>query len=616
MKLRPLYDVKERLEQAAIAGTGLLGEDFRLIRAAEGLKPLAAASPVFGKIDAGLQALLASPAGERGGRLLDLLALVDAVAYTQGSAGLDGELTPLPAGGGSYQPVSYGQLQPLLTALTTTGGGRMEIIQSTWETHPAFFTDFRVLPAVASGLGDSYGEIGELNAKILKGMGPSVLPLLKQDFDPAGKKEMVRRVEVIAALTGAAATPWLLEVLPDAKKEVRAAVLIALGNDTGNIPLLLDLSKAERGNHREAVLQALAQLDGPAVQDFWRIETTKKPEHVEFLKFSRTGWASDLATAKFQAALESLLREPDQDIQFTSEDLSALNHCKPAVLGKSSPAMLNCWRWIDSQLPRFGKLNRSPAVRHVNLGEDLLNWLLDSLCAAGPSPLCDLSLELWEHSGRNPRYLPHAVLTALFTRPASEAYEAFAPHAARSTKLRTSNVLESLFQRIFWDKQTGCYLVSHNRCQWLNNCGTQVISLAHPLDRRWFDLLFQIPNMDSTLRRLIPPDDLELSAKLMAYQYRKILDGGHFTQEDVAFLRDHGWTQWKGFLDKKVKKDGSFTLFAVTRLLNETSLTGPEKAAELGNLYKIVQAQSAAKKRPTWPDQRVKDQIAAWEADI
>ena len=36
MKLQPLYDVKERLEQAAIAGTGLLGEDFRLRRAAEG----------------------------------------------------------------------------------------------------------------------------------------------------------------------------------------------------------------------------------------------------------------------------------------------------------------------------------------------------------------------------------------------------------------------------------------------------------------------------------------------------------------------------------------------------------------------------------------------------
>ena len=53
MNLQPLYDVKARLEQAAVAGTGLLSEDFRLQRAAESLKPLAATSPVFGKIHQG-----------------------------------------------------------------------------------------------------------------------------------------------------------------------------------------------------------------------------------------------------------------------------------------------------------------------------------------------------------------------------------------------------------------------------------------------------------------------------------------------------------------------------------------------------------------------------------
>ena len=63
--LQPLYDVKERLEYAAIAGTGLLGEDFRLQRAAENLKPLAAASPVFAKIDGGLTRLLSAPPEQR-----------------------------------------------------------------------------------------------------------------------------------------------------------------------------------------------------------------------------------------------------------------------------------------------------------------------------------------------------------------------------------------------------------------------------------------------------------------------------------------------------------------------------------------------------------------------
>ena len=103
MDLQPLYDVKERLEAAAIAGTGLLSEDFRLQRAAEGLKPLAGASPVFGKIGAGLDQLLSAPAGERSGLLLDVLALADAVVYTQGKTGMDGGSEPLPTGSGQYQ---------------------------------------------------------------------------------------------------------------------------------------------------------------------------------------------------------------------------------------------------------------------------------------------------------------------------------------------------------------------------------------------------------------------------------------------------------------------------------------------------------------------------------
>ena len=133
MNLQPLYDVKTRLEYAAIAGVSLLGEDFRLQRGLEAMKPLAAASPVLGKINGGLAKLLAAPPEQRPGLLLDVLALVDAVAYTQARTGVDGELEPLPVGGGTYRQISYGQISPLLTALTTTGGGRMEIIQSAWE---------------------------------------------------------------------------------------------------------------------------------------------------------------------------------------------------------------------------------------------------------------------------------------------------------------------------------------------------------------------------------------------------------------------------------------------------------------------------------------------------
>ncbi len=401
MNLQPLYDVKERLEQAAIAGTGLLSEDFRLQRAAEGLKPLAAASPVFGKIDTGLTGLLAAPAEERSGLLLDVLALADAVVYTQGKTGMDGELEPLPAGAGQVQQLSYGQLNPLLTALTTTGGGRMEVVQSAWENHPEMFTDFRVLPAVVEGLGDSYGELAELNAKILKQIGPAALPLLREGFDPAGNKAMSRRVEVIAALEGAGASPWLREVLPQAKKDVRVSVLTALGDDGENVPLLLELAQTERGANREAVLEGLAGQDGEAIQTFWKQELEKHSQSVKFLEPSNADWAIELVTAGLRQRLEKFLSCGERPTYEEGTDLTtwcwSLGH-------KDSPAMLDFWRWADSRMEDIDQL-KDEKDRSLFFGVKLTDRLRDIMLHTSPGLLRDFCLGLFDSHPAMTRYL-------------------------------------------------------------------------------------------------------------------------------------------------------------------------------------------------------------------
>ena len=172
MNLQPLFDLKDRLEHAAVAGTGLLDEDFRLKRARESLTPLAAASPVFGKITAGVDALFSTPQEKRGGALLDVLALVDAVVYTQGSTGGEGELTPLASDGvGSLCVLSYGQLHPLLEALKGTGSGRFSLVANAWKEHPEYFSDYRVLPALIEGLGDGYADMPIKMRRSLKEQG-------------------------------------------------------------------------------------------------------------------------------------------------------------------------------------------------------------------------------------------------------------------------------------------------------------------------------------------------------------------------------------------------------------------------------------------------------------
>ena len=538
MNLQPLYDVKARLEQAAIAGTGLLGEDFRLQRAAESLKPLAAAIPVFGKIDGGLRALLSAPAEERAGLLLDLLALVDAVAYTQGKTGMAGELEPLPTGGGTFQQISYGQLSPLLTALTTTGGGRLEIIQSAWEDHPEFFTDYRVLPAVVDGLGDSYSEIAELNAKILKQAGPASLPLLKEGFDPAGNRAMARRVEVISALEGAGATPWLREVLPQAKKDVRAAVLTALGKDAKNLSLLLELAQTEKGANRDAVLKALAGQEGEPVASFWAREVEKQSQSVKFLEPSNEEWAIQLVASGLRQRLEQFLDGGKRPSYEEGTDLTtwcwSLGH-------KDSPAMLDFWRWADSRMEDIDQL-KDEKGRSFFFGVKLTDRLLDILRHTGPGPLRDYCIGLFDSHPAMTRYLQISFLAAVLSLPAAEVFEKYGPcilteepaeDAERKKTLNT--VLLRALGDVWWYPQGERY----------NVFGGQ--PAAEPLDIRWIERLTQavytdvqrrgrtspfacywedVPEFDRTLMRLVNQSDGRCRELMIPYLRKRLEEMG------------------------------------------------------------------------------------------
>lgn len=579
MNLQPLYDVKERLESAAIAGTGLLGEDFRLKRAAEALKPLAAASPVFAKIDAGLTRLLSVPPEERAGLLLDTLALVDAVAYTQAGTGGAGELEPLRAGSGQYRELSYSQLTPLLTALTTTGGGRQETIKSAWENHPEFFEDYRVLPALVAGLGDSYGEIADQNAKILEQVGPAAVPLLKKDFDPAGNKAMARRVEVIAAIEGTEATPWLKEMLPLAKKDVRTAVLTALGVDRENAALLLDLAKAERGKNREAVLAALARQDGEDIRLFWEEELGKRGMSVQFLNSSRSDWASDLVARGLWDTMERLV---EQGGQVPKEVHAQIWPWWAAAKGKASPSMLDLWRWADGNMEAIGKL-KNHVGQPLGLSNQIVELLLDSTCQAGPGPLCGLCLELWERHKSDTRYLPHAVAASLMTRNAGEVYDTFSPYVPTmkpllggASKQQLHNAVLKGLSRLSRGED-GVYRIDNT---W---------PAAQPLDRRWVKRLSRavwkttggkrqysiyvagesMDEYDLTLVRLSDLEDEETRRILVPYFREKMVEHGLPLSYSRCLFRLG--TSPKGVLAQTLGKGNPIYLYTVWSLLSDAA---------------------------------------------
>lgn len=260
MNLSVVYELRERLKTGAVAGTSLMEEDFRLRRAVEQMAPLAKASPVFGRICQMAQKTIEPDCEGRADMVLDTLSLVDAVLCTQGGLLKEGEWREIPpkeGKKGSCINIPYSRMAPVLEAFRGTGSGRYAVIRDAHEENPEVFHDFRIKNLMVKALGDSYADLADMVAGWLLEEGKEIIPLLKQGFDPAGKRDMVRRVEIIDALAGGDENDFYVEAFPKASKDVKDALARALRHREDNESLLLDLAKSEKGKVKEEVLCAL-----------------------------------------------------------------------------------------------------------------------------------------------------------------------------------------------------------------------------------------------------------------------------------------------------------------------------------------------------------------------
>lgn len=160
MNLTPLNDLKERLENAIFAGTSLIKDDFRLKKAYENFLPLSEVNPVFAKIKAGMDAVMASEKDSLNAAILDTLSLIDAVVYTQAETAHDeGKLEEFGHEGfAQYREISHSSLKKWLCR-------RMSDPQN-FACYDDYIPDFRFLPKFLKRLADGTGMSAErLNAE-------------------------------------------------------------------------------------------------------------------------------------------------------------------------------------------------------------------------------------------------------------------------------------------------------------------------------------------------------------------------------------------------------------------------------------------------------------------
>ncbi len=646
MDLTPLYELRERLRAGAIAGAALAADDFRLARALEGLAPLEKASPVFAKLGQLARSVLAPDCQDRAGALLDAITLCDAVLTTQGAVAVPGELEALPprAGGTALTNAPYSVVAPLVEALTTSGSGHYSTVVDTHETHPELFSDYRVRDALVKALGAKYAELADTAGQWLCQEDKSILPLLTQGFDPAGEKEMARRVQVIDTIAGGSLNDWYISQLEGAKKQVRVMLIYALRHCPENLELLLKLAKTEKYDNKDAARWALARIQNPGALPFWReMMEADLIENGRFFMASNSPAATALTAELLERELEDLLA-PD-DAPWYTEKEKRLANLLYALVGKTGPAICDAYRkgaalgtkldgsraWkngkghINEQMffQRPGGQKHPFSVALVEVLNQSIQW--------NPDPgLCALAEELYESYGG--LWAGPAVCAALLTKGAEEA-------AAVGKKLLAPSLLERLtgkeekqllmnlvfgelagpggalpdFMRQGMDIVRPAYRRLNNdpaglvKAFWVDLYYTPI---AAPLDGWWYDLMMR-HRMDQKLQYFIDKEDPALCQKIGEYFCRRIKMGVLDMPLQYAFsaLTGCGWTQWKGLLLSYIQHTSqSVHYWEVRNILQYLPISSKEKGEELADIY-------AKGRFSGWPEKTVERQIQDWLAD-
>lgn len=531
MSMDALYELQERLNSAAIAGVHMLGEDFRLKRAIEQFSQTGAVSPVFQKIAQQLQALLQVEAKQQAGALMDVIALIDAVLYTQGTTQINGELESIVVRETSYVPCRYSDLQPLQQALTDKGAGRYEIVRTAYENKSAVLRDFRLRSSLIAALGDSYSELADLVKSILAEEEEEIIPLLKDHFDPKGKREMARRVEVIEQIAKHRENEFYLSLLDNSSSIVREAAVHALKHDPDNTDILIQLAESERGAVKTAAYSSLSEMKDERAEAMWLKHAMKNPADVEnYLDHNCSDALSDIVAAKLEELIMPLLQEPRNELE--PKEVEKLQTLLRMIIHKSSDSLIALFdRLADSekQLSQLRDKQRARLFEYGRADSNLLqaiNLKLIESMISGLNPavisaverLVDLHNEVFLHAG---------FAAALLTQPAEIVYEQFAPMLRDEASF---DIIAACFSQVQYDKEGQHYYIYANGSigsrDWHSVNRRQLFA---SIDDRWIELLTTIKQSRlSKLKRLsqmISYTDSVNSSSNMKEKYESMLMG-------------------------------------------------------------------------------------------
>ncbi|WP_335969558.1 hypothetical protein [Fusobacterium polymorphum] len=603
MNFEPLYELKNRLENVAVVGINLVKDDFRLKRAVEQVKEYSTVAKVFKQIYDMGSSLISTDNEDKCDLFLDLLALLDAVLCTQAttySGAKPQEIKTITKNKDFYKELHYSELSPLVYALTETGSGRYEIIENIIENNSKLLNDFRVKNYMIHGLSDKYSEISYIITEELKKQGKEVIPLLKDGFDPQGKRDMVLRFDIISTLCKEEENDFYKYCIENGSKEIKEIAIEALKYSQDNIDYILDLTKTEKGKLKNKAFEALSYMNDDRAEKEWDKFFKKKPfENILYLQNTNQQWAIDYLTNYIEEYVKELKKEDKK---------------KEVGVEVSSLCMMTFKRRTNKLLSLYKELY--PYNRY-----EIKRILSYYIVSEVDKEIIDLVKELSEkYEGE---FLEQEFLISLIKDKPETVYKNFSKYIGVGKSQKEIKDLFSNFflgkhsktkesARIQEDFRTVFNIIFHIEYKeeskeyilyWQNIDDYSVMEVKlSGFDKKWYDIIFELDNdyyenwnsyssYNSSIKRLYNPDIKGMKEKYGKFYYNIILSRIPYGY-DIEFLNKLEWTDYKDFLKGKIDIEKNPSAFAnrvryIGYILQDTLMSESDLIEQLEEIMAI-----------------------------
>lgn len=485
-----LQDLHQEVRRIYIAGSELATGDFRLKRMLPQFEKLGERAPVFKRLGEMIHALI-EPEKQEGERkssaelLQDLGSLLGSVLYTQGATAPAGELQSIISKPTKLQTsASYRKLAAVQEALSRTGSGRYEIVVDAFEQ--GLFHDLRMIEPAIAALGDPYAELAEyMETKVLPSLGADLIPLLLEQFNPAGGKLDARRLKVIAGIDRDGNKGLLFNAAHEGSDDVRVTAISLLSGLEKYEEPLIEWTKDKKKPVRQAAFHALSALETEAAINRIFAGLTGKDAELAAIAAAEnpSQQLMNMITEELRVRTESLIAT-EQDVKKQEKAVQQLLYLSQGLAYKQSEELHDIYVSMLQQ-PMF---LLAPCLSMAHRAAEYL--------ADYGTPE---AVELLEEIGRqDEQFIRYALLGAFRTLSPAQFYDRFALtpegtiQAKRSKFVRVlmdfikEQVMEGDYEYIDapWDGPDEQHMVYFLR-------GLDAEQLRNRWDMRWLDFAIE-----------------------------------------------------------------------------------------------------------------------------